>query len=214
MLHSDNDSEFKADVIILMKKYNIKIVRGSPYHPQSQGLIEKFNRYIKKYLVLSYLTTLRNSFNCEEILSKLIDGYNNRKNTITKYSPYEIFSSKNANLFEEVRKNTRDYYRNIELKQNLLCVHDKFSIAKDVIVKDKFIREKKQIKNKKGLCFHTLGYIKQMLPINKVEIIFEFSLNTEIDLHNVYFCDISLLYIISDDNEYQATLNLLKANHK
>jgi len=47
-LHSDNGGEFTAEIVSeLCEKTQTKIVHGAPYHPQSQGAIERFNQTIK-----------------------------------------------------------------------------------------------------------------------------------------------------------------------
>ena len=57
---ADNGSEL--DVRQILNLENIKHVHGRPYHPQSQGMVENFNRYIKKYLILEYLTCRKEEF--------------------------------------------------------------------------------------------------------------------------------------------------------
>ena len=51
ILQTDNGGEFNNE---LLKKFleqnNIQYVRGSPYHPQSQGAVESFNRTIQNFL--------------------------------------------------------------------------------------------------------------------------------------------------------------------
>ena len=56
MMHTDNGSEFSGMVTELLLDFPIKHAHGRPYHPQSQGMVEIFNKYIKKYLALSLLT--------------------------------------------------------------------------------------------------------------------------------------------------------------
>ena len=54
MIQSDNGGEFNND---LMKDFLlhqvIKYVRCSPYHPQSQGAVEVFNRTVQNFLYLA-----------------------------------------------------------------------------------------------------------------------------------------------------------------
>ena len=50
-LHSDNGSEFiNRFVKEVCSKYNVRIVHGRPYHPQSQGQVENLNRHVKNCL--------------------------------------------------------------------------------------------------------------------------------------------------------------------
>jgi transposase InsO family protein len=49
-LQFDNGNEFKGAVSELAKQLGIRIIRGRPYHPQTQGSIERANRTFKKRL--------------------------------------------------------------------------------------------------------------------------------------------------------------------
>lgn len=52
-LLSDNGTEFVSETInLLCKAYNIKKVQTAPYHPASNGLVERVNREINKLLKL------------------------------------------------------------------------------------------------------------------------------------------------------------------
>ena len=53
ILQSDNDGEFNNELLKnFLEHNNIQYVRGSPYHPQSQGAVESFN-INSKLLILS-----------------------------------------------------------------------------------------------------------------------------------------------------------------
>ena len=50
-LHTDNGKEFVNSLITdYRESNNIILVHGRPYHPQSQGCIEAFNKEIKRLL--------------------------------------------------------------------------------------------------------------------------------------------------------------------
>ena len=52
-LQTDNGSEFVNDELkMYLSKNRIHHIRGSPYHPQSQGAVEAFNRTVQNYLYL------------------------------------------------------------------------------------------------------------------------------------------------------------------
>ena len=44
-LHTDNGKEFQGDVKRLCEKWGVQTVYGRPYHPQSQGGVERMVRY-------------------------------------------------------------------------------------------------------------------------------------------------------------------------
>ena len=51
ILQSDNGKEFIAEVIlILCQRWDVTIINGRPYHPQSQGSVERANRVAKDKL--------------------------------------------------------------------------------------------------------------------------------------------------------------------
>ena len=51
ILHTDNGKEFwNKNVDNFIESWGIKHVLGAPYHPQSQGAIEAFNKYIQNWL--------------------------------------------------------------------------------------------------------------------------------------------------------------------
>ena len=50
-LQTDNGSEFvNEELKMYLSKNRIHHIRGSPYHPQSQGAVEAFNRTVQNYL--------------------------------------------------------------------------------------------------------------------------------------------------------------------
>ena len=55
-MHTDNGKEFwnKNNVDNFLENREIKHVLWAPYHPQSQGGIEAFNKYIQNWLYKAY----------------------------------------------------------------------------------------------------------------------------------------------------------------
>ena len=90
MLHSDNGKEFDNELIKgYLNSHNIKYIKGSPYHPQSQGSVESFNKYIQTFLVKSK-DHLKDNFELENSVYDFLLYYNKKKHSTTKYSPYDI----------------------------------------------------------------------------------------------------------------------------
>lgn len=44
----DNGSEFRGTVETLFRRKNVKVVKGRPYHPQTQDKVERQNRIIRR----------------------------------------------------------------------------------------------------------------------------------------------------------------------
>ena len=50
-LQCDMGKEFEGDVLHLCKALKIKVISSSPYHPQSQGKIERSHRTLKQKIM-------------------------------------------------------------------------------------------------------------------------------------------------------------------
>ena len=58
VLQADNGGEFKKTVEKLYKNPAVKIVRSSPYHPQSKGKVERSPRALRKKMHLIWHTLI------------------------------------------------------------------------------------------------------------------------------------------------------------
>ena len=48
LVHTDNGTEFTSNAVAeIVAKYGGKVIYGAPYHPQSQGCVERFNHTVK-----------------------------------------------------------------------------------------------------------------------------------------------------------------------
>ena len=57
IIQSDNGKEFAAIVVhTLYTNLGIKKIQGSPYHPQSQGQVERLNKKVKQVLAARLLS--------------------------------------------------------------------------------------------------------------------------------------------------------------
>ncbi len=84
-IHNDNGKEFCNS---LFNKYcidsGIKHICERPYHPQSQGYVESFNKELKRLSETKYLEDQKN-FNINTELQEIINIYNNNIHNTTKY---------------------------------------------------------------------------------------------------------------------------------
>jgi len=98
IIHSDNGKEFCNNIFDdYCNTNNIKVIRGRPYHPQSQGIVESFNKEIKKLLENNYLENPK-KFSLENALPDIVEIYNNNIHSSTKYKPVYLFDTNDKNI--------------------------------------------------------------------------------------------------------------------
>lgn len=92
ILQSDNGKEFNnADLTEVLNEFKILKMNGRPYHPQSQGRVERFNRTVVEY----FKRTIFLEEKWHEQLQRFYYEYNNRMNKATQpQTPYERFFSR------------------------------------------------------------------------------------------------------------------------
>ena len=85
-LHSDQGPQFESAIIATVCQFlQIDKTRTTPYHPQSDGLIERFNRTL-----LQMLATCvdKHPFEWEEYVKEVCMAYNTSTQATTGYSPF------------------------------------------------------------------------------------------------------------------------------
>lgn len=93
LIQSDNGSEFKnKQVSELLKKYNVKQIFSKAHSPTSQGCIERWNGSVKK--ILNVMMNRLNTKNWAELLSGVVENYNNNKHSTTGYPPSRAFTDR------------------------------------------------------------------------------------------------------------------------
>ena len=95
-LHSDQGRQFESDVMKeVCKLLQISKTRTTPYHPQSDGLVERFNRTLISMLATS---AHDNPTQWELHLRKICMAYNTSIHPSTGFSPFFLMFGRQAKL--------------------------------------------------------------------------------------------------------------------
>ena len=147
-LHSDQGRQFESALIKqICGILQIDKSRTTPYHPQCDGLVERFNRTLKHMLA----TTLRNHpFDWENRLRKVCMAYNTSVHSTTGYTPFYLMFGREARLPIDIAYCTKQPVAEsaggyaTRMKQSLTEAYDDVRINQGVSH-----RKQSQIYNKK-----------------------------------------------------------------
>ena len=202
----DNGKEFlNTTVETYLKNLNIKFDHGRPYHPQSQGLIERVNRTIQTALVRIY-TAQKNKFNLQSSLIDVVTQYNNTTHTSTKMAPKAAFAldptnEKDKPLLKWVKDNMVQSFKNKITKIKYLV--DQKVLLFNAVTKGKDNYLRKSTSKKKTLKAYIIPAIVTLVEESYVVI-------KIIQSSKIIGGD-----ILKPEEEYKITLNLIqKCNDK
>ena len=95
-LHSDQGKQFESDLLKeICKLLHVEKTRTTPYHPQCDGLIERFNRTLLSMLATSVKD---NPFDWEKQLPKVCMAYNTSVQSSTGYTPFYLMFGRQARI--------------------------------------------------------------------------------------------------------------------
>ena len=104
-LHSDQGRQFESDLIRkICNILKIEKSRTTAYHPQCDGLVERFNRTLKHMLA----TSLKDHpFDWEDRLRKVCMAYNSSVHASTGYTPFYLMFGREARLPIDIAYGTK-----------------------------------------------------------------------------------------------------------
>lgn len=88
ILQSDNGTEFKGTLLVLLRDHGIKMINGRPRHPQSQGMVEQANGVLKEKIAA--WRSDHQSSSWVSSLPEVIAAMNSQRSSVTGKSAYEI----------------------------------------------------------------------------------------------------------------------------
>jgi transposase InsO family protein len=95
---SDNGPQFTAKVFKQFRNlYHFKHRTSARYHPQTNGMIERFHRYLKQRAVLAGIDKnldFLSGDEWEDLLAPIVFAYNATVTRMTGYSPHELVHSR------------------------------------------------------------------------------------------------------------------------
>ena len=98
-LQSDRGSEFERKVRPLCKALKIKLITSRPYHPQSQGKVERSRRQLRKKIMYDLVTLGKKRANWAANLDDYNRILNNEcKEELGSKTPFEIYYGWKSNL--------------------------------------------------------------------------------------------------------------------
>uniref|UniRef100_H3B522 Gypsy retrotransposon integrase-like protein 1 n=1 Tax=Latimeria chalumnae TaxID=7897 RepID=H3B522_LATCH len=99
-LHTDQGCQFESDVVKhLCQLLGIRKTRTNPYHPQSDGMVERFNRTLIDQLSK---TLLEHSGEWDDYLNQVALAYNTSTHSSTGFTPFFLTHGRDARLSADV----------------------------------------------------------------------------------------------------------------
>ncbi|CAI7792036.1 unnamed protein product, partial [Closterium sp. NIES-54] len=95
VIHTDNGQHFHGEFGVLLEKFGIYHEFSRPNHPQSSGLIERFQRTLKGALMRLGET---NPFEWDENICWVLLGYRASIHSSTKFSPFFLLYGRHPNI--------------------------------------------------------------------------------------------------------------------
>ena len=113
-LLSDNGSCYiSGELAEWMQKQEMEHIRGAPFHPQTQGKIERWHQTMKNRILLENYYLLGN---LEQQIGVFVDHYNNHRyhESLNNVTPADVYFGRDKDILrerEKIKKQTIQYRR-------------------------------------------------------------------------------------------------------
>ena len=113
-LLSDNGSSYVAgDLVKWMKDHDMKHVRGAPYHPMTQGKIERWHQTLKNRILLEHYYM---PGELEQAIADFVEHYNHRRyhESLKNLTPADVYSGRGETILlqrERIKQKTIEQRR-------------------------------------------------------------------------------------------------------
>jgi hypothetical protein len=151
-LLSDNGPQFTAHVFHqFINKYGMHHKHTTPYHPQSNGMLERLHRFIKQRIVCASIDAGIDILNGEtwvHFLAPIIFSYNATINRMTGYAPHELIFGRSPrfpiDLALNLDVNDIECHGNIHGYISALAAHQRLIFNNVNVVQDKYDIQRKK----------------------------------------------------------------------
>lgn len=113
LFHTDNGGEFiNNNVKEVLDYFKISSIHGRPYHPQSQGQVERFNRTIKSRIRKCFEF---NQFDWYNHIDRIVYYYNNTAHRSTGMKPFVLFKGFDSELLNNMNASNHSEEAKLQL---------------------------------------------------------------------------------------------------
>ena len=118
-LLSDNGASYiSGDLAEWLDDKKIEHIRGAPYHPQTQGKIERWHQTLKNRILLNNYYLPRE---LEEQISAFVENYNNKRlhESLNNLTPADVYFGRGQAILEERKRIKKITIQNRRLQHQL-----------------------------------------------------------------------------------------------
>ena len=164
LIQKDNGTEFQGEVNDWMKAHNVKYANSLSYSPESNGLIENFNKQLRKKLREMAIRT--KSLRWIDHLQTAVNNKNATVNSTTKFTPNQLYNDEpyNSSIQGLVEDKIKERAKRILAKVTEFKVGDKVRIKMSAISS----QLRKQIKGNRDGKYIIVGYTPEIYTIRSV----------------------------------------------